>query len=550
MNEIQLRNVSQILDYIDSYIPELDDGAEREWLVQQVFAEYINHLNDMTTGDWLSSEGDIQELLESKGSYARVYLYSRLLSITGNPVYTDRILNEVMVGSLRLNEKHFVYTQMKCLVFQKPDFKTADSEDLFRKVYQDILKEYRSRLRIPDRIPIEERNRGFVLVMTGQVLEIQHAPTKVALNHCQVLIRALGKEVLLINLADTMSFTGVIPLHDIFMGNYVEAYSSEDYITYKNVSIPFVQMDRGLPTVEGIQGLLDLIMEYRPYQILLIGGGSVTMDICSLVSSSLLIPLSADMAVTYADYQARGEDRNPVKSTDVMLRKPLITDIDREVLSEIGKTESHLIPVRLNYAIDEQTHTYRRSDRGLPEGRTIGVVVGGRLDEEVGDDFLQMLDKAVSEGLYVTFVGGFDKGVRRITESAYPALHANYTFVGYEDDLMALYDLVDLYINPYRAGGGTSAIEALYKGVPVLTCRYGDIYDAVGDDFAVGAIGKKDYDEMEERIRLYLTDEKYYREQSEKARETAKEKVDNDQVIVDMMREFERRMTDGSIYEL
>jgi predicted O-linked N-acetylglucosamine transferase (SPINDLY family) len=34
---------------------------------------------------------------------------------------------------------------------------------------------------------------------------------------------------------------------------------------------------------------------------------------------------------------------------------------------------------------------------------------------------------------------------------------------------------MDIYINPTRRGGGTSAVEALSKGIPVITVNYGKL---------------------------------------------------------------------------
>jgi predicted glycosyltransferase len=65
--------------------------------------------------------------------------------------------------------------------------------------------------------------------------------------------------------------------------------------------------------------------------------------------------------------------------------------------------------------------------------------------------------------------------------------------------------------------GGTSAQEAMLKGVPVVTCRTGDVYANCHDDFAVD-----DYDEMINVIERYVNDIDYYKEQSEKARRLGK----------------------------
>jgi len=57
-------------------------------------------------------------------------------------------------------------------------------------------------------------------------------------------------------------------------------------------------------------------------------------------------------------------------------------------------------------------------------------------------------------------------------------LWENSSFVGYCDDILALMELFDLYVNPNRMGGGFSVIEAFEKGVPGVYLPKGDVYAA------------------------------------------------------------------------
>lgn len=61
--------------------------------------------------------------------------------------------------------------------------------------------------------------------------------------------------------------------------------------------------------------------------------------------------------------------------------------------------------------------------------------------------------------------------------------------------------LLDVYLNPYRSGGGRSSFEALAQGVPVITFKYGDVYYTCGDEFAVG-----DDENLLETASRYVTD--------------------------------------------
>ncbi len=70
----------------------------------------------------------------------------------------------------------------------------------------------------------------------------------------------------------------------------------------------------------------------------------------------------------------------------------------------------------------------------------------------------------------------------------------------------------DLYINPYRRGGGTSVVEAMAQGLAALAIDYGDVAYNIAPEFLC-----KDYDEMLDRIKILTTDKDEYN----KAREIA-----------------------------
>lgn len=85
-------------------------------------------------------------------------------------------------------------------------------------------------------------------------------------------------------------------------------------------------------------------------------------------------------------------------------------------------------------------------------------------------------------------------------------------------------------------GGGTSSVEALSKGVPVVTTDYGDVAVNVGEDFIV-----KDYDDMSKTIIKYIDDEDFYKEKSLKAKKRSEVLLDSDGQFTKLIKEYENR---------
>lgn len=105
-----------------------------------------------------------------------------------------------------------------------------------------------------------------------------------------------------------------------------------------------------------------------------------------------------------------------------------------------------------------------------------------------------------------------------------------------QDDVLAILDNVDLYVNPDRIGGGTSVIEAMYKAIPVVTLDHGDVALGAGEEFWVHS-----YAEMTEKIIKYMNDIDYYNMMSKKAKERANYMLDSDGAFTDIIREFETK---------
>ena len=107
--------------------------------------------------------------------------------------------------------------------------------------------------------------------------------------------------------------------------------------------------------------------------------------------------------------------------------------------------------------------------------------------------------------------------------------------MGYQEDVLAVNECCDVYLNPRRIGGGTSGAAALYKGLPVVTLNYGDVGVGAGEDFHV-----KDYEDMYHQVVRYSKDKEYYARMSQKAIQRASELTDSKKEFVRIIRKVEQ----------
>lgn len=458
---------------------------------------------------------------EAKPAGEVYYFLSAIVRLTENEIVCEELIRLLQTDErISKENRYFAYYRLKHLFFVCPALDTDRLRDLLDDLYEKIYQEYRAEISkdIGWILP-EERNRDLVFVITGQILAVEHGPTKTLLDRCRVLRDTMNKEVYIINTAEVMTPYGAMDWYDPGVGNYISEYLHEDYLEYRDKRFSYIQFPQEMPKVSLINEVIRLVREERPWCILSIGAGSITADLCALAVPVITQNLTHGLAETRGQLQIIGRE--------------LLAE-DRKWIKKRGLRESHFVRGLYTFMLKEQTHHYRRSEFGLPDVGTVCVVVGGRLDDEIGEEFLEVTERLSKHRIHTVFVGRFDSYSERILK--YEEAKRYTHFIGYQKDTLAICECCDIYLNPLRRGGGTSAVEALYKGLPVLTPDYGDVAVNAGERFLV-----KDYDEMAQKVFLLAEDDEEYREWSDIAKKRAEVLLDSDREFSRIMCEAEKR---------
>ncbi len=494
------------------------------------WARAEEYLHRMSGEAWLELKEYAGHISDDLNVYARIYIWSALLDKTGEKIWTEKILDAVLQSEMSVEERLFIYNQLTNWIFSCGSIASDTALDKLHMLYSGVRDTYAEKLCLPEnKIPISARNKDFIIVITGQMLSLVHGPTKSTLDRCRVMIEKMGKDILLINTAEVCSSVGKVPMYRMVVGNYVPELSDREIWEYKGCPISYIQMELGMPRMDWVQNLLNLIVDNKPYQVVIMGGGGIVEEMCSRIVDTLFINYAPSMLRdTLADFQQLG--------------RPLSQD-DERVMSRYEIDRNSVISAVFTSDLKPQEKKWNRDELSIPSDRFVAVVVGGRLDQEVSDEFLDMLERIIErKEIFVLFLGGFDMGYNKIRRTR-PNLYRNSSYPGMVDDILAYMEICDLYLNPIRQGGGTSAVEAMYKGVPVITTRYGDVYVNASEEFAVA-----DYNEMERLVLKYMEDPAFYDRQSEAAGRRSKILLDTERAFVEIMEEFERRMTEAEIW--
>lgn len=429
------------------------------------------------------------------------------------------IKRSIADAELNKENKFFVYYQCVRLNFLYPEMVDYDIEELLDDLYSDIFQSYRAEVAESyEMIPRDERNKDLVVVFTSQVLGLNHGPTKTLLDRCEILEKTLNKNVFIINTAECASGYGRIKFFRSETANYVKELTDEQYLTYEDRKYAFLQCPQEMPNVTVIRQILEVIKEEKPYFILTIGGNSIVSDICSNVVPTLTIStVPSAKSMTRGQFQTIG-------------RK--ISETDCQWLEKHGYSKEHIIESIFTSAFKEQTHLYTREELGLPKEGFVAVITGARLDFEISEECIKLILELNKAGIYVAFMGKFERYGEIVATNE---VLKKYTInLGLQEDVLAVNECCDLYINPKRVGGGTSVAEALFKGLPVVTMDFGDGALGAGEDFFV-----TDYCDMYHKILRYAKDKEFYEIMSKKAKERAKTLMDSKQHFVKIIETME-----------
>lgn len=418
---------------------------------------------------------------------------------------------------------NFLYWQFIFYVFTCPELNNIHTKTKVWHILDYNISRYELLVQdslIP--IPINERDKDFVLVITDQFLSFQHGPSKTAADRCKILIEAMKKKVLLFNTGEVMSSQGCIQFYDVRYGGYNEELLNYNFVEWKGCKIPYFQCENNMPNIEAIPTILSTVRKLRPSYVITIGRGGILASLVAKIVPSLSIGLlPSGISISGIPFQT--------------LSRPLNND-DRTLLEAVGRKEDSIIIGTFGSSILEQSAWYTREQVGLPSEAWLVALVGARLNQELTSEFWDMAEAASQYGVEYVILGSYDSSNLESVESSHPTLKGKIHNMGFVRDVLSYMDLCDIYINPIRAGGGTSCVEALSIGVPVITTPFGDVAVNVGEQFQT-----ESYESMIPLIHRYTSDFDFYTLQSLAAKKRASELLNAEESFIKIISEFLER---------
>ena len=428
-----------------------------------------------------------------------IFLVSYLMKAFQKEQYVELFL-EVVESQTDFTpwNKIFILHQLKTFFINSPKLETENIAYKITKM-ESSIRSYLENTIVTERIAREQRTDNLVFVMVADFLGENHPVSRSALERCYILQRILGKHIRIISAGESCTMQAAIPMYQIQVRNRIDTYTGQKQYEYLGEKIELYQSEIPADSEEGFRELMNYITEERPEYIIYVGEQSFVADMANRICPVIAI------SSTFSAIQNT--------KTEFLMTGRRVSDQEKKSIYP------QVIEIPFTFQLKKRKIEYTKRMLKIPENRFALVIVGMRLDADVTDEFIMNIKTEIDRGCYLVFIGKFDR--YKTTCVKYPWLLSNSICLGVIDDVADALPALDLYVNPFRLGGGYSVAEAFQAGIPAVSMNYGDVAVAAGNDFCV-----EDYAQMNQMIEKYRTEPKFYAQMVKKAKQRLEELTD------------------------
>lgn len=443
------------------------------------------------------------------------YVYSCIVHYTGLQEFEQAVMNHILscyydVLSGCMVEYQVIYNIKGCYT-EKRSLHRRNAEKLRQTLGQEWTY-----------IPAGSRNPNRVVIVTEQILALLHAPTTVIYNLAYTFKKYMGYEILIFECPSDYQISPEVwygaryatSREDIQGMRYDIGYRDEIFTAYH------IHMDSP-DWIGEYRMMMDTIREWNPAFVLGVGIVNPVLDLVNDFTTVASMAMSINC---------------PVSDSEILFRLTRQEEKrEQEYAAALNQNQSQIfmestLPV---IAEGQAGEKYNREELGLPQDKFVIAIVGNRLDMEIGDKFSELMKSILTENPDCVFaVIGTVTELREYFEQT--EYQERFFYLGYCPDLLGIYSVMDLYLNPERTGGGWSSAMALMAGVPVVTLPNCDVAYNVGEKFVVSG-----YPEMKAAVNRYMTDSDYMKEMKQYATDCGAEHTE------EKMIKYVQSMVDG-----
>jgi hypothetical protein len=357
-----------------------------------------------------------------------------------------------------------------------------------RNIFKKICMEYNFQNTINYK---RKSNKKKVCIFGFALLGKDSSPTSLIIQYANELVK-MGYDVTIIPLDAYLKCTSDLLLKPFC----INSQSSESYKSYHQTVLDSriqVIYSSGSTVKERLQNHLNAVNEFDPDLILDI---SDEFNVLSYIYYQnypvVYVPIRGYASSSFFSYYAAKDKYECIKAN--------------EEYNSINQSQIIELPIVL--MPPKQNNRYTREQFNFGKDKFILVTVGVRLQYEIGESFIDILCDCLLTNKDIIWILVGTKSFNYIEEKYHSLIDERQVILwGYENDLQALYDICDVYINPNRMGGGASIFWAMLKSIPIATTNfYSDIMPALGIDNAI----EGDYNDLIDYVLKLKNDKSFF----------------------------------------
>ncbi|ONI43648.1 hypothetical protein AN641_09450 [Candidatus Epulonipiscioides gigas] len=429
-----------------------------------------------------------------------------------------KILQLCATDELTLEQKIYLYFQVGALIGH---LGLRLSSDFYFPIYANMYNEFEILVKKTfDFLPYKIDEQSPIIVTTEQLAGLNRGPSKNFLDHVYTLATKFKRPVIIVFTAERCNRLNL--LINTRMSNYIvqSQHIAKIKLPVNNIEIDVIHGATLDFSIYKLVSLVDLIYQLKPYLVYNMQAESLVSDACKLFTNVSVISFSYDIPVSEAP--------------NLILGRKLLPS-DKKIFDLCKQNNQYILESTFTFILTPIEKCKTRQEYNLENDNIVIAIVGHRLDSEINNHYKQLLERllTLSNKIKFLFIGIFENYEQVLANTL---ILEHSLFIGNVPNLLEVYPICNLFLNPIRPGGGTSAVEALVSGIPVVTLSDCDVAYACGSKFTC-----QNEAEYIETVNRYIIDKSFYIDQSIYARTHGQELLDTETALRKMLYEIKKR---------
>ncbi|MDZ5471968.1 glycosyltransferase family 4 protein [Bacillus sp. 31A1R] len=406
---------------------------------------------------------------------------------------TDKTIIKQMLEYIKNDDKHFDdhYAPFTNVLFYVTNASQKEYETYFLDRI-DIMRQLKSYYKEKLKIQMPKSEDNHLVIVCGQLLSYNHAPTKVTIDYANNLIKYYPNLKIKIVVEDMFNYS---PNELFFVYPFCSVDSKSLNGLHKELLDPSIEIHYSncrLSRIHRLQEDINAIKDFKPQWIFKIGApDSLAVDLLFDYYPITSLSMGGAEYSEWVDVALAGYTKDSI-----------LLELKEKGLEFLRYHYSQYIP-GLEFA--KSKNKVSRSEFSFGTTDFVIVTVGNRLEIDMDQTFIMEMRTILLKNKQVKWlIIGLEE--HSLVHNAFGVLNKQVSFLKYANDLAAVYTICDLYANPFRKGGGFSVAMAIDAGIPVANLEGPN--DANGFVPKGKALRRSEYFNYIQRL---INDNEYYK---------------------------------------